>query len=239
MQLIFGFAFFVIGQPPILPSQPKHRLGVSYDKLNHQFGVSYFSLKKKKMFVKSEFGVAIFNLNDKNMQHERIENYYDVQKVYDCFICWFENRKPDIVVAGERVNIYKGYYPQVAIPISQTFYRHSKRDRRLVWGIGVGYVLAYTRGLKVSSNAVEVKVLDDTRRAEIVRLKQTVLTKKSSRVILGFFGELGLEIRIDKDYYLGFNTKFGGNLSPIKSSIYSASFTDFLLRNSFTLSRNF
>ena len=244
IQMILGFAFFVIGQSPILPSQPKYRVGVSYDKLNHQFGISYFSLKREQTTIKYDLGVKVFNLRDKNMAYEEIENYYTIQKTYryNCFICWYSGsneRGADKILAGDTVNVYNGFYPKVAIPLSGTIGVRSKGRGRISGMIGASIGLTYISGLKVSSQAVEINQIDNTHHAEIVRMKQTVRTRKYSRVVFNVFADLGLELRIGKSYYLGFSTKYGFTANPIKSSIKYISFDNLFIRPDFVLSKDF
>ncbi len=247
--MIFGFAFFVIGQPPVLPSQPQHRVGVSYDNFNSEFSVSHTSLKRKRIILRSELGLAIFNLRDKHMQYEKIENYYTIQKTYRstgiCLLCWFwggssgSERGPDKVLIGDTVNVYNGFYPKVAIPMSYAIGVRSNGDKRFVvsWGGGVG--MTFVKGLKVSSKVEEIKLLDDKQYAEIVRMKQTVHTRKHSAIVFGVFADWSVDVRMGKSYYLGVAAKYGANMEPVESSVEYASFKLYFARPSFTLSKVF
>jgi len=241
--MILGFALMSLGQQPVLPSQPRYRVGVSFDKMNNQFGVSYLPFKKN--IFKYELGLTVFNLRDEDMKHQRIHNYYTLQKTYrrdPCFLCGIigganYERGPDKILEGDTVNTYNGFYPKLAIPFSQAMYIHSKNNKRFSGILGAGYILTFTSGLKVRSNVVEINEIDNTLRAEIVRVKQEVYTQKMDRLIFGVFIDLGLEMRIGKSYYLGVGTKFGSNANALRSSIKYAGFANLCIKPSFSLSK--
>lgn len=241
-----------LGQQDLLPAQKRFRVGVFFDQANTQFGVNYLSVKKKKYKIKYDLGVKIFNLKDEHMQYDKIKNIYVAQRVYhvssiSCSLCWIFGgsasftyaRDDDKILIGSLVNTYDGFYPKLAIPLSQTFYLNHDFNRRIKPVLGAGWMVTYTHGLRVVSREYEIEEIDNTLRSEIFRMEQVVTTNNYSALVVGVLVDFGLELYIASDYYVAAGIVAGGNVNSVKSNVEYISLGKSFYQVKFSVSKDF
>lgn len=244
--IIFFFSYSIQGQD-LIP-KPKYRVGLSYDQTNSQFSTSFQAIKNRSIQIKYELGVKIFNLRDKNITHRKIENTYIFQKTYnvvydDCSLCgllgYTYERGPDKILLGDTVKTYGGFYPYFAIPLSQTFFIKVGGSNRFNLLLGAKWFASYVEGLKIIARTETLKVLDNTQRAEIIKAKQMVITRKQAKLLFGGSIDAGLECRVLSDYYIGINAITGFNFTPNESSVSYAAFADLFYQLKLSVSKDF
>ncbi len=234
--ILFLVSLALAAQAQELPKPPKYKIGLTYVGNYNEFRLGIQPIKpQKSILTKSEIGLKVFALRDKIIRHRSITNYYIEHKNYrfdfTFWDIWFGGGTyteiPGNVISGKKTNRYGGFYPIFAIPVAQTYCINFKYKARLKPIIGLGWSATLLHGRNVSGQSNVIKVLDDTKHDEIVKVKEIIQTSGVLKLVFGINQNIGLEYRITRKLFVSLFATRNYSINPTGSSIDHASLTTF------------